>query len=130
MIKALRVVMIVFGVVEFLFGLGFLFFLPQWSAMLGFEEGPAYIQYMGALLGLTLIVVSIFLIAASRDLLKHIYWVKFAIWWAVSGVLAGVYSMIIGYVHFSQAGMGIIWDGVVAVALLIFYPWHGVKEDK
>ena len=58
------------------------------SAMLGFEEGPAYIQYMGALLGLTLIVISIFLIAAARDLLKHIYWVKFAIWWAVSGVLA------------------------------------------
>ena len=130
MIKALKVVMIVFGVVEICFGLGFLFFLPQWSAMLGFEEGPDYIQYMGALLGLTLIAVSIFLIMAARDPLRHIYWVKFAILWAVTGVIAGLYSIIMGYVHFGQAGMGIIWDGVVAVALLIFYPWRGAKEDK
>jgi hypothetical protein len=43
MIKALKVTMIVFGVVEICFGLGFLFFLPEWSAMLGFEEGPDYI---------------------------------------------------------------------------------------
>jgi hypothetical protein len=85
---------------------------------------------MGALLGLTLIAVSIFLIMAARDLHRHIYWVKFAILWAVTGVIAGLYSMIVGYVNFGQAGMGIIWDAVVAAALLIFYPWSGARKDR
>ena len=129
MIKALKVVMIAYGVVEICFGLGFLFFLPEMLAMFGFGEGPDYIQYMGALLGLTLIAVSIFLIMAARDPLRHIYWVKFAILWAVTGVIAGLYSIIVGYVNFGQAVMGIIWDAVVAAALLIFYPWRGARKD-
>ena len=98
-------------------------------AMLGFEQGPAYIQYMGALLGLTLIPICIFIIAAARDPLRHIYWVKFAIWWSAGGVLAALYSMIMGYVNFGQAGMGTIWDAVVAAALLIFYPWRAAKQS-
>jgi hypothetical protein len=85
---------------------------------------------MGALLGLTLIAISIFLIAAARDPLSHIYWVKFAILWAVTGVIAGLYSIIVGYVDFSQAGMGIVWDAVVAVALLIFYPCRGAGKNR
>jgi len=129
MIKGLKVTMIVLGVVEICFGLGFLFFMPAMVAMLGFEQGPAYIQYMGALLGLTLIPISIFIIAAARDPLKHLNWVKFAIWWEVLGVLAGLYSMIMGYVNFGQAGMGTIWDAVVAAALLIFYPWRAAKQS-
>jgi hypothetical protein len=129
MIKALKATMIVFGVVEICFGLGFLFFMPAMGAMLGFEKGPDYIQYMGALLGLTLIPISIFIIAAACNPLKHIYWVKFAIWWSVAGVLAALYSMIMGYVNFGQAGMGTIWDALVAVALLIFYPWRAAKQS-
>ena len=129
MIKALKVTMIVFGVVEICFGLGFLFFLPAMGSMLGFEQVPDYIQYMGALLGLTLIPISVFIIAAARDPLRHIYWVKFAICWEVLGVLAGLYSVIMGYVSFGQAGMGTIWDAVVAAALLIFYPWRAAKQS-
>lgn len=124
MLKALKVIMIVFGVVELLFGLGFTFFMHEMSDMLGFELGPDYILYIGALLGLTLIPVSVFLIAAARDPLRHISWVKFAIWWCIGGVVAGLYAVIMNYADFSQAGMGIIWDGIVAIALLIFYPWR------
>jgi hypothetical protein len=130
MIKGLKVTMIVLGVVEICFGLGFLFFMPAMGAMLGFEQGPDYIQYVGALLGVTLIVISIFIIGAAKDPLRHIYWVKFAIWWFVTGVLAALYSIIMGYVNFGQAGMGTIWDALVAAALLIFYPWRGAREEK
>ena len=129
MIRGLKVTMIVFGVVEICFGLGFLFFMPAMGAMLGFEEGPAYIQYVGAMLGLTLIPISVFIIAAARDPLRHIYWVKFAICWEVLGVLAGLYSMIMGYVNLGQAGMGTIWDAIVALALLVFYPWRAAKQS-
>jgi hypothetical protein len=124
MLRALKVTLIIFGVVEIIFGLGFTFSLLGMSDMLGFEDVPEWLPYMGALLGLTLIAVSIFLIAAARDPIKHIWWVKFGILWALTGVIAGLYSLIVGYVDFGQAGMGIIWDAVVAAALLIFYPWR------
>ena len=129
MLKALKVTMIVLGVVEILFGLGFTFFMNEMGKTLGFDPGPDYIQYIGALLGLTLITVSAFLIVAAQDPLRHISWVRFAILWCISGVIAGLYAVIRNYVDFSQAGMGIIWDGVVAVALLIFYPWRKTSNQ-
>jgi hypothetical protein len=43
MLKALKVTMIVLGVVEILFGLGFIFFMQKMGKMLGFEPGPNYI---------------------------------------------------------------------------------------
>jgi hypothetical protein len=52
-----------------------------------------------------------------------------AILWCISGVIAGLYAVIRNYVDFSQAGLGIIWDGVVAVALLIFYPWRKASNQ-
>ncbi len=129
MLKALKVTMIVLGVVEILFGLGFTFFMNEMGKTLGFDPGPDYILYIGALLGLTLITVSAFLIVAAQDPLRHISWVRFAILWCISGVIAGLYAVIRNYVDFSQAGMGIIWDGVVAVALLIFYPWRKTSNQ-
>ena len=128
MLKALKVTMIVLGVVEILFGLGFTFFMNAMGKTLGFDPGPNSQLYIGALLGLTLITVSAFLIAAAQDPLRHINWVRFAIWWCIAGVVAGLYAVTKNYVDFSQAGMGIIWDSVVAVALLIFYPWRKVNS--
>lgn len=124
MIKGLKATLIIFGVVEIIFGLGFTFFMQEMSLMLGFSKGPDHLMYIGALLGLTLIAVSVFLIAAARDPLQHISWVKFALLWAITGVIAGLYAVLKNYVDFSQAAMGIIWDAAVTVALLIFYPWR------
>jgi hypothetical protein len=116
-------------VVEIFFGLGFIFFFQEWGKMLGFEPGPKYISYIGALLGFTLITISGFIISAARNPLQYIGWVRFAIWWCIAGVVAGLYAVTKNYVDFSQAGMGIIWDGVVAVALLIFYPWRKASSQ-
>jgi len=129
MLKALKVTLIIYGVVEILFGLGFTFFMREMGGMLGFESAPDQTLYAGALLGLTVITVSAFLIAAARDPLRHISWVKFAILWGISGLIAGLYAVIRNYVDFGQAGMGIIWDAVVIVALLIFYPWRKAPAD-
>ena len=42
MIKALKVVMIVYAVIGILFGLAYIFVPRQLGAMFGFEEGPAH----------------------------------------------------------------------------------------
>ena len=130
MTKALKVVLIIYGVVEILFGLGFILFPQELSEKFGFEKGPDYVQYILALLGFTLIAISVFLIAAARDPIRHISWVKFAVLWAIAGAIAGLYAVIRNYVEFGQAGMGIVMDAVLAVALLICYPWRGAPSSE
>jgi hypothetical protein len=94
---------------------------------MGYETGPAYIQYFLALLGVTFIVVSAFIIRAAQDPLKHIMWVQFAIAWAVLFVVVEASSIGRGLVTFEQARMGLIMDAVFAVAFLALYPYRAAK---
>ena len=72
MIKALRVVMIVWAIIMILYGLAFIFVPEQLGAMSGFEKGPAYVGYLAALLGVSWIVPAVFvIIAATGPAEKH-----------------------------------------------------------
>jgi hypothetical protein len=119
--------MIVWGVIGILFGLAYIFVPYELGSMLGFEKGPDYIPAFLASLGGCFIAVSVFVIAAARDPLQHISWVKFAILFSVLGLVIELYSVIRGYVDFSQAGMGIILYAIFAVAFLVFYPYRAAR---
>ena len=129
MIKGLKVVMIVWSVIAILFGLGFVFAPGKLCSMFGFENPAPYVPYFLAFLGIAYIVVGFFVIVAARNLLKHVIWVQLAIVWSILDAVSALFYMTKGNVTFSQAGMVPILDGVLAVALLIFYPWHKLPED-
>ena len=130
MIRGLKVALILYGVIGILFGLAFIFVPYELGSMFGFEEGPEYVPHFLALLGVCFIAPAVFLIAAARDPLRHISWVKFAILWTILAVVAGLYSIVKGYVDFGQAGMGIILDAVFAVAFLVLYPWRAARSGE
>jgi len=130
MIKVLKGTMIVWGVLGIIFGLAYILVPLQLGDMLGYEHGPAYIPYMLTGLAGCFISVSVFIIVAARDPLRHINWVKFAILYCILGVVLGLYSIIRGYVDFGQAGIGIIINAVFAVAFLAFYPWRAVRSGE
>ena len=118
MIRALKVALILYGVISILLGL-LLVVVPEQSAkMWGFEKITGFGVYVAALCGISFIAPSVYLIVAARDPLRHINWVKFAILWAILAVVAGLCSIIRGAADFSQAGTGIIIDSVFAVAFL------------
>jgi hypothetical protein len=127
MIRALKVVLIVFGVIEILLGLSLIIVPGQAASMAGISEVSGYLKYNMAALGMCLIAPSVFLIVAARDPLRHINWVKFAILWCILGAVGGLYSIIKGDVEFSHAGMQIIMDAVIAVVLLALYPYRAAK---
>jgi vacuolar-type H+-ATPase subunit I/STV1 len=79
MIRALKVVMIVFGVVGILMGLLLVFSPDKLASTAVIGEMTGYLKYTMATLGYLLIAPSVFLIVAARDPLRHINWVKFAI---------------------------------------------------
>ena len=131
MLKALKVTMIVWAVLHIILGLAFIFIPRELGEMFGYvTEGPEYILSFLASLGVGMIAPSVFLIAAARDPLRYISWVKFAILWAILIAVIDTYSFIQGFVSFNQAGMGIIIDAVFAVAFLVFYPYRAAHSSQ
>ena len=129
MLKALKVTMIVWGILGILFGLAFIFIPQQLGDMYGFEHGAVSTLYLLGLLGIAWIAASVFLIAAARDPLRHIYWVKFAILGCLLSLAIAIYSLARGFVNFSQAEIDIIMYAVFAAAFLVFYPWRKTSSQ-
>ena len=129
MIKALRVVLIVYGAILLVMGLGGIIFPNQISGLFGIEEVTNDITYLAAIVSTFSISIGIWLIVTGRDPLGNIYWVKFVITKAILFVVVEVYLIIQGYVDFNQVMAAIILDGVFAVLLLVFYPWRPVESD-
>jgi hypothetical protein len=132
MLKALKVILIVYGAIAVVLGVIQAFFPNVISAMMNLGEMPDVCSpglYALAASGCSLIAGGIFLIiAGTRDILRNILWVQFALLWSILGVALSVFSVLMGYVTFNQAMGGIIGDGVFFILLLIFYPW-GRTED-
>ena len=128
MIKPLKVTMIVYAVIGFLFGLGYIFAPHQLAAIFGHEEVPALAASLAAAFGVSIVSPCIFLIIAARDPLKHILWVKFAIVFAILSSAAESYSVIMGYLTLGQAATAIIIHAIIAAALLAFYPWRAARS--
>jgi hypothetical protein len=130
MLKALKILIIIWVAISILMGLGMLIVPEQLGEMYGYAtEGPAYIPYLLASIGAFMVVSSAFIITAVvRDIRRNILWVQFVIAGAIVSVAIGVYSMLRGFVTFEQVGVGIIIDGAFFIAFMALYPWRGVQE--
>jgi hypothetical protein len=126
-IRALKIAMIIWAVIAILVGLAYIFFPNQLGEMGGFEKGPAWVVYILALVGICYIATGAFVIRAASDPLKHIMWVQFAIAVALLIVVVAAYSIMRGFVTFSQEGGPLILNAVFAVAFLVLYPWRAAK---
>ncbi len=130
MLKALKVTMIVWGVIHILLGLVLIVAPHQAASMMGFGEIAGFGMYVATLWGAALLAASIWIIVAGRNPLRHITWVKFVILLSLLGLVVQLYSVLQGAVDFSQAGVGIIEDAVFAAAFLIFYPWRAARVSQ
>ncbi len=132
MLKALKVILIVFGALSALSGLMHIFAPEMLKAMIGLGEMPEACK--PALLSMTMVGVAFvaggvyLIIAGTKDILRHIYWVQFALLWAILAVAGAVYSVLMGYVTFDQVMMPVIMDSVFFILLMVFYPWGRTEE--
>jgi hypothetical protein len=132
MLKALKVILIVYGAILVVLGVLQAFFPNVIHAMMNLGEMPEACEpalYALAALGVSLIAGGVFLIiAGTRDILRNILWVQFALLWSILFVAIAVYSVLMGYVTFDQAMGSIISNGVFFILLMIFYPWGRTEE--
>ena len=130
MIKALKIVMIVCGVLVVLSGLALIFMPDQMPEYAVLGENADQVKWIVGLLGAIWVAAGAWLIVASRDPIRNINWVKFAITWFIIGFLTGMSSIIQGNVEFRQVTVSTLFDGIFAVAFLAPYPWRAVKQQK
>jgi hypothetical protein len=124
MVKALRLVMIIFGAIGIIVGLSDIFIPDQLAKMYGFSAVADWVRWSSALGGASFIAAGVWVIVAARDPIKHILWVKFVITKSLLFAVVTAYSLIQGYVNFSQVGGMFILFVVFAVLFFIFYPWR------
>ena len=129
MIKTLRVVMIVYGIIGILLGLILVIFPDQMTEWFNAPVLNDYEKFLSASIGLANIAAGIFIFLAARDPIKNISWVKFAIVWALFWAVTVLYGLVRGYVDFSQEGSALIINIIFAALFFIFYPWR-VKESS
>jgi hypothetical protein len=131
-LKALKVILIVYGALAVVMGVLQAFFPGVIHDMMNLGEMPDACNpglYALAMSGISLIAGGIFLIiAGSRDILRNILWVQFALLWSILAVAIAVFSVLMGYVTFNQAMGAIISDGIFFILLMIFYPWGRTEE--
>ena len=124
MIRALKVALVVFGVVMILMGLLLVIFPDKVAST---SEVTGYLRYAIVSLGACLLAAGGFPIAAARDPLRHINWVKFAIAWCILGTAAELYEIARGDVTFSHVGSLMIMHVVFALVFLVLYPYRRAK---
>jgi len=131
-VKALKVILIVFGALSAVSGLMHIFFPEMLRAMIGLGDMPEACKpalMCMVSVGVSFVAGGVYLIiAGTKDILRHIYWVQFAMLWAILAVAGALYSVLMGYVTFNQVMMPVILDAVFFILLLIFYP-YGRTED-
>jgi len=127
MIKALKLTMIIFGVIGILIGLSNIFIPEQVAKMYGFGEIADYVRWMAGLAGVSYVAAGIWVIAAAKDPIYHINWVKFVITKTLFFAVVTAYAIIKGYVSFSQVGPLLILFVIFAIAFLAFYPWRRAR---
>ncbi len=128
MLKALSIVMIVFGAIGILFGLSDIIAPEQGAKLFGFGEAPDYVRWIAAMAGASYVAAGSWVIVAARNPIRHILWVKYLITKSLLFTVVTAYTLIRGYVSFSQVGALLILFAVFAVLFLVFYPWR-VKES-
>ncbi len=130
MIKALKVVMIIWGALVVLSGLALIVIPDQMREYAIVGEYAGHVKWIIGLLGAVWIAAGVWVIVASRDPLQHINWIKFIITMSIIGVIAGIYSIIQGYVEFSQVAVSTLFDAISAIVFLILYPWRAAPGNQ
>ena len=74
------------------------------------------------ILGATWLVVGVWTLIASRDPLRHLNWVKFALSFPLVLLLALVGAALRGDVAFRQVAIDIVFDALFVVSFIAFFP--------
>ena len=130
MVKGLKVVMYIYGAILVLVGLGLIFIPDQMAAMWGVSGISDFARFTGGAMGAVYLAAGIWVLAAGRDPLRHINWVKFVITKGTLSIVVSIYAIIVGYIESGPSLPILIVDAVLIILLLVFYPWRAARVSE
>ena len=129
MIKALKIVMIIYGALFILMGL-VEFIAPDISYSLqGFQNPPIYIHMYQGVSAVCFIVAGIWIIVAGRDPHRNINLVRFAITLSALLLANDIFMAVRGYFNVIALSPLMAIDVIFGILLLVFYPWHQARSS-
>ncbi len=120
--RALRITLIIFGAILCIEGVLDMVLPVQRAAGMALGQCASQAQLAVAILGATWIAAGAWTIAAARDPLRHLDWVRFALTLAVMLILALSGAVLRGNVAFRAVAIDIGVNALFVALLLAFYP--------
>ncbi len=122
MLRGLKVTMVVFGAILALEGILDIVLPVQRAAGMGLGECAPHAQLPMAILGATWLATGAWTIAAARDPLRHLNWVRFTLTFPLVLLLTLAGAALRGDVAFRQVAIDIGVDALFVMLFLVFYP--------
>ena len=119
MLRALKVVMVVYGAILVVGGLANILIPDRMAELGGVGEMSGYAKGLMAYLGAIRVAAGVWVIVAGRDPVSRSSWVKFAILELILFVVVGSYSIIQGYVDFTQGGGPLLIVAAIFAVVLV-----------
>jgi|WetSurMetagenome_2_1015567.scaffolds.fasta_scaffold509805_1 hypothetical protein len=125
----LKALLIIYGVILVVLGIGLVIFPEQTaSSLLSFDNLASSAKLFAGMLGAVYIAVGIYLAAAGGDPLRHISWVKFIILKIGLSLAFIVYALSRSYVETNALNISmLVVDFIFGLAFLITYPWRSTR---
>ena len=122
--RALKIIMIIFGLVLVLEGLLDIVIPDKRASFIGSGGSARSVMFYMTILGATWVAAGFWVMAAGRNPSRHINWVKFAITLPILLSIVLVFSIVRGYVGLEQVAIDLVLDVAFALAFLALYPWR------
>lgn len=121
-LTALRIVLVLVGIIQIIFGLGNLLMPSQFNAAMGYSPIPPWTDFTSRFGGVRFLVMAFGMFLAFRDPRKHITWIQAMIFVQAVDFLIALFTLLSGALPFSQVGGALILPFLWTVLLIVFYP--------
>ena len=89
-----------------------------------FKDLPAGVGYIAGLWGCCSLTLSLGYVVAASNPIRHLIWVQVGIARGLAELALGLVCVARGTVTFSQAWLGMVLAGAIALAYILLYPRH------
>ena len=121
-LKLLRYLLLLDAIVLFLLGVLLIFAPDQVERAFHFRDLPEAVAYIIGMWGCVFATLGFGYAIAAADPLRHRAWVQVGIARGALECLLGLVYLSQGRVTFQQAGLGIVFAGLMALAYAALYP--------
>lgn len=121
-LKVLKVVLVVVGLIQVVFGLGYLLIPSMFNQMMGYAPVPPWTDFISRFGGVRFLAMAIGMWLAFRDPIKNISWIKVMIFVQAVDFLAALYTVLSGTLPVAKVNVALVLPLLWTILLTVFYP--------